>query len=421
MLLSSHHGGGHMNRRNTVRAWVAALLLVSIGAHPISASADTATDFDYSIPAMYTLGKCGNSAQLDCVESAGIVLADDTYVPAEFQSYTTNPPTTDANGNKVISGRQTWAVAVNGSSQTFSISPNMETATHACCTFPDGTLKRFGAIRTLVDGVLPDQRVRFVLKTSWIKPLDVPMYASKASFKDQKIAGGHKWTFEGGSKTSYGFYPDPKIPMASRLDDPNARADYKVTDLYFIIDHAGATDELSAFAQDCSDKGYTAQASNASSAGMPFWDGTKLNFAIGAPHLTTDGTANDGFFQFWATLDYMKCKWPGNSLAQSSQFTVSVTDENGTQQIADTVAGVTDGVFHLSAYGFHYSSPTISVKAVNPQQSSSGTASPPPTTSQTSTLTPKNTFFCVKVSNPKVKRVVIAKKHTCPKGYKLAR
>jgi len=413
--------GATMNRIFKLRTWVAALLLTSVGANPMAARADDVPVFDYSIPAMYTLGKCTTSGQLDCIESAGIVLANGSYVPAEFQSYNAYPANTDSSGNLNISGKQTWSATVNGSAQTVYLSPNMETPTHACCSLPDGTLKRFGSIRTMVDGILPDQRVRFVLRTSWIKPLDVPMYASNASFKDEKISGGHRWTFEGAPKTTYGFNLIPNVSLTSRLADPEAKADFKETNLYFIIDHAGASDDLSPFPQDCSDKGYTAQASNAWSAGMPFWDGSKLNFAIYAPHLTTDGALNDGFFQFWATVDYMKCKWPGNSLTQSSQFTVSVTDENGTQQVADTVAGITDGVFHLSAYGFHYSSPTISVKAVNPPKTGSAPLTPLPTPTQSSTGLPKNGFYCVKIVNPKIKRLIISKQHTCPKGYKLAR
>lgn len=384
--------------------------------------------WDFSKPAIYTLDRCTSDAELDCIESVGIITDDDVYHPAIFKAHEVSGPTIDGLGNSNITGQEVWTVEIDGQPQELRVSPNMETASHACCKFPDGSIKRFGAIRTIIGGLTGTQRIRFVLRTSWIKPLDVPMYASRASFKEEKIAGGRKWTFTGANMTSYGYEDNASGTISQKLSAMTARADWERVGLYFTIDHAGINDELSAFPQTCSDSGYTAQASNATSAGMPSWNAQtqSLDFAIGAPHLTTTGELNKGFFQFWAKVDYMNCKWPGNTLAESSRFSVSVTDETGNSESVEvSAAGITDGVFHLIVEGLHFSSPSIRVKpvveqspkpSVSPIPSQSPSASPSPSqSSQPQAVSKMATITCVK---GKLAKKVTAVSPKCPAGYK---
>lgn len=384
--------------------------------------------WDFSIPAMYTLDSCKADTELDCVESVAILTPEDALYKGTFNYYSSENPTVDSNGNTIVSGTQHWDVNVDGKIQTLDVVPNMETASHACCTFQGGRLKRFGSLRTFVYGLTGDQRVQFVLRTSWIKPLDVPMYAAHANFKEEPIQGGRRWTFTGANMTSYGFRDDTAGTISQKLQSLTALANWSNTGLYFTIDHAGINDEMSAFSQECSDLGYTAQASNATTAGMPYWNPSNqsLDFAIAAPHLTTSGEVNKGFFQFWAKTDYMNCKWPGNTLAKSSSFTVSVTDETGSAETVETsAAGITNGVFHLTVEGLHFSSPSIRVKPVvqetpkpsaSPGQSSEPSAKPSPSSNNQEHPAPKKTTItCVKGKSVKKVTAVSPK---CPSGYK---
>jgi hypothetical protein len=319
-------------------------------------------------------------------------------------------------------GTEHWNAVVNGATENLSISPNAETPTSAHGKMPDGSIKRFGAIRTFVNGLQSDQMVRLVLRTSWIKPLNVPLYATHANFADQLIPGGHRWTFEGGTKTTWGYEDNASGTLSQKESTFEATADTRYENLYFTIDHAGINDELSPFPITCSDNGYTAESSNAFAAGMPYWNGKQLEFAVFAPHLTTSGEVNHGFFQFWASTAYMDCKWPGNNLSHSTSFTVSVVEADGVQKIETAGANIKDGMFHLWVDDFHYSSPTIKVQAVQtdpaptPIASSTQISSPTPTP-KPSTSASRQTIKCRQIAKPHKLVTLNAPKKTCPKGY----
>lgn len=340
--------------------YIACFLAPSSGAFADSAK------WNFNLPATYTLDNCKSAIELDCIESVGVLDVDGNYTPASYVGYSAQTFKDDL-GNTNIQGAEQWSISTSTGDELLSVSPNMETPSHACCKAPDGSLLRFGAIRTFVRGLADEQRVKLVLRTSWIKPLDVPLYAEHADFSTKLIKGGRTWTFIGGTKTSYGYSNNDSGTVESKMQSFKAPADWERHDLYFTIDHAGISDAVSAFPTKCSNLGYTAQASNASTAGMPYWDANaqSLNFAIEAPHLTTDGELNMGYFQFWAPVKYMNCKWPGNTLAYASHLQVSITDGKGKDEIVTTSsAGITGGIFHLNVAGMHYSSPTIKVKAV---------------------------------------------------------
>jgi len=388
------------------------------------AFADKSRDLDFSIPALYTLDKCVSPAELDCVESVGILTDDNQYHEATYVNMRSLPSRVDDLGNLVIQGSEIWQLTIDGVSQSLEVGPNASTPTHACCKSPDGSLKRFGSIVTDVRGVRANQRVRLVLRTSWIKPLNVPLYAARADFKQEQILGGNRWTFEGATKTSYAYENNNLGTISDKLQSNTAQADTRRDDLIFFIDHVGVTDELSPYPIHCADKGYTAEASNAFAAGQPFWDGTKLNFSIFAPHLTTDGNLDEGFFQFWAPISYMDCKWPSNSLTKSSKFSVSITDENGTQNVEASSAGITNGMFHLTASGFHYSSPTISVTPIQQTEVSSPTTAPSnePSSGAIARPTPEYSFSCRSATKkPRlVRHKTNSKAASCPPGYKVS-
>jgi hypothetical protein len=100
---------------------------------------------------------------------------------------------------------------------------------------------------------------------------------------------------------------------------------------------------------------------------------------------------------------------------------VEVVSENGEKQVAVTTVNEKDGWLYLSAKGFTFSAPVVSVKLT--QEKAIETPAPMPSESPSAAPTPaakpvvakKSTVTCVK---GKVSKKVTAVKPTCPKGYK---
>lgn len=374
----------------------------------MAAETSRSQQLDWSLPAMYSLGHCVSPSDLDCIASVGIVDETNQYWPGSFTSESFSVMPDDSRGNKQDLGETRWTIPVGQKNVTAQITSNAETPTHACCVLGNGQMKRFGAIRTYIQVPDPlETKVRMTLRTSWIQPMNVPLYAAEANISEQKIPNGRLWTFEGKGAITHGYNSDFGAKLAA-----NANADWDSTAFYFIIDHAGASDELSAYPKTCSEFGYTAEASNASAAGMPFWDeaSKSLNFGISAPHASKAGLPNIGFFKFWATDAYLNCKWPGNSISKSTNVTVQVLNEDGSAQVALTTVSHKDGKLYVSASGFHYSSPTIKVIAQI-------AATKQPVAVKTPAKPKLSTITCINKNKPRITKKVTAVSPRCPSGY----
>ena len=130
---------------------------------------------------------------------------------------------------------------------------------------------------------------------------------------------------------------------------------------------------------------------------VPSWDGQKLNYRVAGLHFMPDGkTPVEGTYDLAIRSDAARCLYGFSSAPISA--TISVTGANGENKVATTVVSEKDGWLHLAAYGFTFSSPTISVKL-----------------SQAKAPAKKTTITCVK---GKVTKKVTAVGPKCPAGYK---
>jgi hypothetical protein len=133
------------------------------------------------------------------------------------------------------------------------------------------------------------------------------------------------------------------------------------------------------------------------SGGTPSWDGDSLNYRVAGLHFMPDGkTTVEGTYELSMRSDAARCLY-GFSKAPINA-TVSVIGEGGENKVATTVVSEKDGWLKLAAYGFTFSSPTISVKL-----------------SQAKTPAKKTTITCVK---GKLTKKVTAVGPKCPAGYK---
>ena len=133
------------------------------------------------------------------------------------------------------------------------------------------------------------------------------------------------------------------------------------------------------------------------SPGTPSWDGKSLSYKVAGLHYLPDGkTPVEGTYELAIRSDAARCLY-GFSKAPVNA-TVSVTGEGGENKVATTVVNEKDGWLKLAAYGFTFSSPTISVKL-----------------SQAKAPAVKTTITCVK---GKLTKKVTAVGPKCPAGYK---
>jgi hypothetical protein len=133
------------------------------------------------------------------------------------------------------------------------------------------------------------------------------------------------------------------------------------------------------------------------SGSAPEWINNTLAYDVAGLHFMPDGkTVVEGTYDLAIRSDVARCLY-GFSKAPISA-TINVTGANGETKTATTVVNEKDGWLKLAAYGFSFSSPTISVKIT-----------------QASAPAKKTTITCAK---GKLIKKVTAVGPKCPAGYK---
>jgi hypothetical protein len=98
------------------------------------------------------------------------------------------------------------------------------------------------------------------------------------------------------------------------------------------------------------------------------------------------------------------------------QASISIVSEDGSSQVATQTVNEVDGWLSLSANGFTYSAPTISVKL---SQKDPEVVVATPTPAPTAVAAKKKvTITCRKVNQAKVVKKVTAITPKCPAGYR---
>jgi hypothetical protein len=158
--------------------------------------------------------------------------------------------------------------------------------------------------------------------------------------------------------------------------------------------------------------GVTSSNATLATDGPPIWDAktATLNYRMAALPLLSDGSKFLGHYTLQIPIEVAKCFWGVN--APSAQATISVTNEDGKEQVITAVASSNSEYFRFNVRGFHFSSPTIKMKLLT-------TAASTPKPAPTKTSDPKK---------PVLKKIVCSKGETaktflntskCPAGFKL--
>jgi len=211
-----------------------------------------------------------------------------------------------------------------------------------------GTLRNCLLGPRLPDGDLFEVSVR----TSWVKNNGASIDGRDPYFKHRKRAGTDVWTF--GARQGYMSVPRP----GHFSNDSMPSAGWQPY-LHFLLAHAGDGVHDSAFDPRCAAHGAPWQSALTWGEGRLKWVKSQrtLDFEIHAPHLDPHGRPLRGEFTAEIPLDWLRC-FAGKKV-RPALLSVSVTTEDGVDQVATTSLRVLGDVVRVRAYGFHFSSPTI--------------------------------------------------------------
>lgn len=390
-------------------ATMAGLLTVTF----YSPATRAATTKDFSLPVEYVLTKCLSAAELDCIESVGLINNQGIFTAGTMSSEKVSDTPRSFMGNTIYDGSSTWVA----NSQEINLRGSIDGLNFKGCN------ATCSALRIHVDVARPlETKVRIVFRTSFLRPMNVQIKAADSDYKYEKISGGARWTMEG-KGLPYSRYLFPTIEDLNKKKAANALADLDDTLFDFYIHHAGSSFRDSYWEPICADKGFSVQSHNTDETGDPMWDAANesLIFSIFAPHFKSNGDLNTGYFKYWTSHEFMDCKYPTNTLTKAAKLTIEILNEDGTKSVATTAVTNKDGNLYFVASGFHFSSPKILIKAEkNNSNQPIPASSPMPSASQTPAANPiaapkKSTINCVR---GKISKKVTAISPKCPTGYK---
>ena len=335
-----------------------------VAAQLLSAPARAADDFPMFLPAdakvPYQLTQCVLEKQLDCIESVEAV-KDGVATLSTFVEYRNDEDFVDYDGNKRRNDRTVWSLPAEIAADPVIVDAELFPLKHSWPE-PGGKRHYASSLMIRISGNESDLTTKFRIKvrTSWLVPQSVGMYMLDSEFNQEKITGGNRWTLGGVRSATYNYNGGWDKKMAK-----GANADVADNNLTFIIYHASKNPNEGFFGNECYKSGYMVYSANAPSGGNPYFnaESRSLDFNIQAPHRTTTGELNKGFFYLWVNKDYIRCMWPKSGLDKAKNFTVSVYNEDGSKQVATTTVVYKKGQLRVAAVNFHYSSPTIRLKA----------------------------------------------------------
>jgi hypothetical protein len=349
-----------------------------------------------------SLTPCVTKADLDCLDSVAILGEGGAESAQSFLRYNAQATRKDSNGNTVDQGDSIY--------ENVSINAQLETPKHVIFESLTG-----GALRLFVSPDLAHAKSKFkiAVRTSWLKPQDIQLKVLDAEYTKSAIPGGTLWTFSG-IQTGMSAYNSASNAEYQKKLSSGAKADSTFKTFEIFVHHSDPAGSY--FDTRCDAAGFTVESHNAPGAGKPFWNPVtkSLDFNIQAPHLTSSGALNLGFFKFWASDAYMDCAWPGNNLTTAKAILVSIIYEDGEAQVATSVIKHEDGQLVVGVDNLHFSSPTIRISAVG------NDASAPVEKNPVVSLPSKksSTINCVSLKNQKITKKVTAVKPLCPPGFK---
>jgi hypothetical protein len=385
----------------------------------VAASADFARDSN----SQKALRLCKTSTELECIESLQAVYPNGKSSNL-ILSRAANGQSVDEYGQNNENSVSDWVYLDSKSvKRNVTISSTLSPEKYMSPSYK----RLYPSMWFIFSGLSKDEvtsglKFQVVLRSSWLTPQGVGLMSANASFLQEKKSYGFRYVFTGSPFWSTSFNKPEKYQQLNTEYQDDTRSDGEFAQLYFVLDHRSSIPGGSFWGDECSDFGYSVTSHNAIGAGQPYMsDNETLRFNIAAPHRLSTGEITEGFFTTDIPVAYIDCRWPQNVLTKSPKIEVTVVNSDGTNQVATTAITLEKGVLKVRAFGFHYSQPTIVVKATNrsdaptlaesPQKGNEKALSP----NKLNTLEKNMSITCVK---GKLIKKVSAIKPKCPSGYK---
>ena len=370
-------------------------------------------DIDRSSSMQKALRPCMNTSELDCIESLLVL-----YPNGKSSSLQLLQPASgnflDEYGQTIDNSGSVWTYKdLNAVTRKLVVTASLNGENYISPVYK----KSYPAMWFTFLDIDPSEiksgdKFKLVLRTSWLKPEEVGLYGANASYSEEKLAVGSRYTFIASPFLTTSLNSAEKYALLNTPVQDTTISDGERPVLYFVIDHLSSISGGSFWDPTCGGFGYPVTSTNAIGAGQPYMsDNETLKFNIGAPHKLSTGEVNQGFFTADIPIAYLDCRWPQNVLTKSPRVEISVVNTDGTVQIATTSVNIERGILRVKAFGFHYSSPTIILKASN-DLSLSALVTIPEVKKVASKM---STIICIKGDATKK---VSAVKPVCPTGYK---
>ena len=146
--------------------------------------------------------------------------------------------------------------------------------------------------------------------------------------------------------------------------------------------------------------------------GLPTFDqATKeVSLDVNNPHLDVNGDVAKGHFQAFFPKEFTQCYWGMSPKSAAGQAQISITENNGASEVALLATKADENGLTVSASGFHYSAPKISIKLP------SEPIADPQASQPAAKIVAKKTLTCVKKL---VKKIIVGFSPKCPAGYRV--
>lgn len=203
-------------------------------------------------------------------------------------------------------------------------------------------------------GLDPSQRLRVVVRTSWLRPAWATGFLGDIKMTMQPLpGGGSRVTAEGRPLQQVSNY-FPKYTPPSEIPDYD-----------FYLWGASFKDANDPYFPDpCLGERFPVFSTNAGAWGVPYWDtdAGELRTPLTGPHFNAKGKLFRGSFDALVPLELAECLWNSNPRLLKDRLTVEVFAEDGDEQASTSSMSIRRGYLRISARNFHFSNPTIVIK-----------------------------------------------------------
>ena len=340
------------------------LLILSSLLNPI-AFADAPSKFvDPNMPAPINVGQCASADQLDCTAGVFLIHQDgsvDTGTPVEIPCK--NPP---APQGEVGVARLQCQPPFNSTVWNFTLNSHTVVSLPLGVTFQTPTwhptpATTFGGLyinSNVPKAIFDTDVVEIQMRTSWLVPADIQVQGFNTRITSDPIPGGHLltlWTspMNIAIANGNGLFDKHTNQMTLAADVDNYLLSYRITD-------STATPYKS---ETCFDgTNYTVEEGNIQSQNAPIGDraGDVIIPILGPRFLPDKSTLNLGYYAAEVPVGAHACNFINSNLMNASQFSVSVTNDSGQQEVTtNSVKLDSNGIAHFTVAGITFPNPQI--------------------------------------------------------------